>query len=212
MNLFTEHATNFAKIFLHFLLPVNCPVCGKPSEIICPECARLLFADKILKRKIENLEIFSASWYHTSINKLISEFKYSGFRALCRPLGQAMANFFIKPKADYLVPVPLHLKSKRKYNQALELAKGLSDVWGISIFDGVEWSREMPNRAGLNAAERMKLKSDSFIIPQNIHGLNIAIIDDVCTTGMTLLRLSQACEYKGANIVGAYTLATVSGD
>ena len=210
MNLFIEHATNFAKIFLHFLWPVNCPVCGKPSEIICPECIKLLFADEVINKNLENLEIFSASWYHTSISKLISEFKYSGFRALCRPLGQAMANFFEKPEADYLLPVPLHLKSKRNYNQTIELAKGLSDVWKISIFNGVQWSREMPNRAGLNAVERMKLKSDDFIVPKNIHGLNIAIIDDVCTTGMTLLRLSQACGYKGAHIAGAYTLATVS--
>ena len=212
MNLFTKRARNFAKIFLHFLWPVSCPVCGKPSEIICPECAGLLFNDVRIKRKIENLDIFSAAFYHTSINKLISDFKYSGFRALCRPLGQAMGEFFIKPDADYLVPVPLHLKSKRKYNQALELAKGLSDVWKIEIFDGVEWAKEIPNRAGLNAAERMKLKSDAFIIPENIHGLNIAIIDDVCTTGMTLLRISQACENKGAHVVGAYTLATVSAE
>ena len=210
MNLFTKHAENLIKIFLHFLWPVNCPVCGKPSEIICPECARLLFAEKIINKKIENLEIFSASFYHTSINKLISDFKYSGFRSLCRPLGRAMAEFLPKPEADYLLPVPLHLKSERNYNQALELSKGLRDVWNIEIFDGVEWSREMPRRAGLNASERMNLSSDAFFVPKNIHGLNIAIIDDVCTTGITLLRLSQACRYKGANIIGAYTLASVS--
>ena len=212
MNLFKEHAKNLIKIFLHFLWPVSCPVCGKPSEIICPECAGLLFNDTVINKKIECLDVFSAAYYHTGINKLISDFKYSNFRALCRPLGQAMANFFIKPEADYLVPVPLHLKSKRKYNQALELAKGLSDVWKIEIFHGVEWSREMPNRAGLRASERMKLKTDAFIIPKNIHGLNVAVIDDVCTTGMTLLRFSQACEYKGAHVAGAYTLATVSAE
>ncbi len=210
MNSFKEHAKNFAEIFLHFLWPVSCPVCGRPAEIICPECAKKLFADEIINKKLESLEIFSAAWYHTSINKLISDFKYSGYRALCRPIGQAMANFFEKPKVDRLVPVPLHLKSTRKYNQALELAKGLSDVWKIEIFDDAEWSRIMPRRAGLEASERMKLKSDSFIIPKNIHGLNVAIVDDVCTTGMTLLRFSQACETSGAYVRGAYTLATVS--
>mgnify|MGYP002626132091 CR=1 FL=1 len=210
MNSFTKPAKNFAEIFLHFIWPVSCPVCGKPAEIICPDCAKALFNEKIISRKIENLEIFSASYYHTAINKLISEFKYSGYRALCRPLGTAMAEFFPKPEADYLVPVPLHLKSKRKYNQALELAKGMSEVWNIRIFDGAEWSREITNRAGLNASERMKLKSDAFIIPENIHALNVAIIDDVCTTGMTLLRFSEACGRKGAHVIGAYTLATVS--
>ena len=210
MNSFKKHAKNFAEIFFHFIWPVSCPVCGRPAEIICPDCAKKLFAEEVIKKKIEPLEIFSAAWYHTSINKLISDFKYSGYRALCRPLGRAMAEFFKKPEADRLVPVPLHLKSDRKYNQALELAKGLSDVWHIKIFDEAEWSREMPRRAGLNATERMKLKSDSFIIPQNIHGLNVAIIDDVCTTGMTLLRFSQACKSSGGHVVGAYTLTTVS--
>lgn len=211
MNLYIKHAKNFLKIFLHFLFPVSCPVCGRPAEIICPDCAKKFFAEEIIYKKIENLEIFSASWYHTDINQIISLFKYSGVRAFCKPFGREMAKFFSKPDADYLVPVPLHLKSRRNYNQALEIAKGMSEIWNIKIFDGAEWSREMPNRAGLKAEERMKIKSDAFIIPKKIKALRVAIIDDVCTTGMTLLRFSQACEYKGAHVVGAYTLAAVSG-
>ena len=204
--------TKFADILLHFIWPVNCPVCGRPAEIICPECAKKLFAEKIIHKKIENLEIFSASWYHTSINELIASFKYAGFKALCKPLGCAMAEFFSKPEADFLIPVPLHLKSKRNYNQALELAKGMSEIWNIKIFEGAQWAKEMQNRAGLKAAERMKLKSDAFIIPENIKNHKVAIIDDVCTTGMTLLRFSQACEKNGAHVTGAYTLASVSGE
>ena len=121
-----------------------------------------------------------------------------------------MAEFFSKPEADFLIPVPLHLKSKRNYNQSLEIAKGMSEIWNIKIFYGAQWAKEIPNRAGLNANERMKLKSDAFTIPKNIKGLKFAIIDDVCTTGMTLLRFSQACENSGGRVIGAYTLATVS--
>ena len=210
MNLYNKQLVNFAKIFLHFLLPVSCPVCGRPAEIICPECARKLFAEEILTKKIENLEIFSAAWYHTNINKIIASFKYAGFKAMCKPLGRAMADFFSKPEADCLVPIPLHLKSKRKYNQSLEIAKGMSEIWNIGIFDGAAWSREISNRAGLKASERLKLKSDAFTIPKNIKGLRVVLIDDVCTTGMTLLRFAQACEYSGGHVIGAYTLATVS--
>ncbi|MBQ9419940.1 MAG: ComF family protein [Synergistaceae bacterium] len=203
-------AKNLAEILLHFLAPVSCPVCGKPAEIICPECAKRLFADEVISRSVEGLKIFSAAWYHTDINKLIAAFKYADVRSLCRPLGRAMAEFLPKPKADFLVPIPLHIKSKRNYNQALELAKGVSDVWKLEIFHGAAWSSEIPNRAGLNAHERMKLKSDAFIIANSIKNFNVAIIDDVCTTGMTLLRFSQACEFVGARVVGAYTLAAVS--
>ena len=176
-----------------------------------------LFAEKIITKQLEYLEINSASWYHTVINQIISEFKYSGVRSLCKPIGKAMAEFFIeqnkqKPeKIDYIVPVPLHLKSERFYNQAREIAKGMSEIWGVKIFDGCEWSRVMPSRAGLNAKERMKLQSDAFIVPENIEGLNVVIVDDVCTTGFTLLRFSDAIKHSGGNVIFAYTLATVSG-
>ena len=210
MNSSEKPVKSFAESLLHFLWPVNCPVCGRPAEIICPECAKQLFADEVIERHFNNLKIFSAAWYHTAISEIIAAFKYAGLRAICRPLGRAMAEFIPKPEADCLVPVPLHLKSKRPYNQALELAKGMSDIWGIKIFDGAEWSREMPNRAGLNANERMRLTADAFVISQDIKALNVAIIDDVCTTGMTLARFSQACEFFGAHTLGAYTLATVS--
>ena len=198
------------KIFLHLFFPSSCPVCGKPAVIICDECIKYLFEEKILTRKIENLEINSASWYHTAIKELISDFKYSGARALCQPIGRAMAEFFDRPEIDYLVPVPLHLKSKRNYNQSLEIAKGMSDFWHIRIFNGCEWAYVMPSRAGLSAEERMNLKSDAFIVPKNIKGLKIAIVDDVCTTGMTLLKFSQACEEKGARVIYAYSLATIN--
>ncbi len=208
---------SFGKICLHLLWPTNCPVCGKFAEVICNECIKSLFAEKIITKQLEYLEINSASWYHTVINQIISEFKYSGVRSLCKPIGKAMAEFFIeqnkqKPeKIDYIVPVPLHLKSERFYNQAREIAKGMSEIWGVKIFDGCEWSRVMPSRAGLNAKERMKLQSDAFIVPENIEGLNVVIVDDVCTTGFTLLRFSDAIKHSGGNVIFAYTLATVSG-
>ena len=201
------------EIILHLFWPVNCPVCGKAGKIICDECVKELFNEKVINKNLEKLKINSASWYHTNINELISEFKYSGVRSLCKPFGRAMAKFFDKPEnVDYLVPVPLHLRSKRNYNQALEISKGISEIWGIKILDCAEWTYVMPPRAGMNLEERKKLKSDAFKITKNIKNYNIAIIDDVCTTGLTLLRFSEVLEKSGANIICAYTLATVRGE
>lgn len=204
------------KIFLHLFFPVNCPVCGKFAEIICNDCVKSLFAEKVIIKQVENLDIISASWYHTVINQIISEFKYYGVRSLCKPVGRAMAEFFTEnqrePKnIDYIVPVPLHLKSKRFYNQALEISKGMSEIWNIKIFEGCEWSKVIPNRAGLNSEERKKLQSDVFAIPENIKGLKIIIVDDVCTTGLTLAKFSEAIKNSGGNVICAYTLASVSG-
>ena len=214
MNLCTKLLTNYSRlceILLHLFWPCNCPICGRPGKIICPDCLKSLFWEEILTKNFEGLTIHSAAFYHTDINRIISAFKYSGVRALCKPVGQAMAKFFPRPSnVDYLVPVPLHINSERSYNQAYEIAKGMSEIWRINIFNEAKWAYDMKSRAGLNAEERLKLKSDAFIVPRNIHGLRVAIIDDVCTTGATLSRFSQACKYSGANVICAYTLATVS--
>ena len=201
------------EIILHLFWPVNCPVCGKPGKIFCDECVKELFYKEVITKNLETLTINSASWYHTSINELISEFKYSGVKSLCRPFGKSMAKFFGRPEnIDYLVPVPLHLKSRRTYNQAFEIAKGMSEIWGIKILECSKWSYVMPARAGMNLDERRKLKSDAFTITKEIKGYNVAIIDDVCTTGLTLLRFSEVLKNSGANVIKAYTLATVRGE
>lgn len=123
-----------------------------------------------------------------------------------------MSEFFGRPDdIDCLIPVPLHVNSPRKYNQAHEIAKGLCKEWDIKILDAAKWSRVMPRRVGLSAKDRMKLSTDAFKILRDIDltGLNVALVDDVCTTGTTLLRLSEVCEISGANVKCAYTLATV---
>ncbi len=59
----------------------------------------------------------------------------------------------------------------------------------------------------LNAAERLALSDDAFKIIADVKNKNVVLIDDVITTGTTLLKLKQALEKSGANVLSAYTLA-----
>ena len=203
---------NLFDILLHFLWPVSCPICERPGVFICDSCIESLFWEESITRELENLIVYSAAYYHTDIDKIILAFKYSGLKSLCRPIGRVMGKFLRRPEEiDYLLPVPLHINSTRKYNQAYEIARGLGDSWGIKVFQAASWSREIPTRAGMNAQERQKLAKDSFIITSGIKNLRIALVDDVCTTGITLMRLAEVCRDSGAKVDYAYTLATVSG-
>ena len=213
MNLFRGRAENIVKILLHLIWPINCPVCGRPGEVICHKCIESLFWDEIITHETEDLQIYSVSFYHTDIKDVILAFKYAGLRSICRPIGRVMAEHLPKPDdVDYLIPVPLHIDSSRKYNQSYELALGLSDVWRIDVMTPARWTKVVPSHAGLNAADRKKLSKDAFRISRNIRNLSLVLIDDVCTTGTTLLRLAQVCRDSGARVKCAYTLATVSGD
>ena len=171
---------------------------------------KLLFESEPIERKLDDLTIYSASYFYTGMRAIIHRFKYEGAKNLCVPLGRAMSMLFTKPEIDLLIPVPLHINSTRKYNQSYELAKGMSELWNIKVIEAAEWANEIENRVGLNARERMKLRAEDFRIKHDVSGLRVSVIDDVCTTGATLLRLSEALEKAGAIVVCAYALSAVS--
>ena len=85
----------------------------------------------------------------------------------------------------------------------------MSEHWNIKVIEAAEWANEIEHRVGLNAQERMKLKADDFRIIRDVSGLRVSVVDDVCTTGTTLLRLSEALRDHGAIIVCAYALSSV---
>ena len=210
--------------FLHLLWPVSCPVCGRLGEVLCPECAASLFVSPPLPRCLlcgglfpcprhpDAPRIRSASPYNEKIKSVILPLKYSGFRALGQRLGAAMAGLWERPEADLLLPVPLHRGSRRGYNQAFEIARGLECVWGVETVDAVQWSRRLPRRAGLSQGERLELRPDAFDVSPKLRGLRVALVDDICTTGATLTRLAAACESAGVPVVAAYTAAATMED
>lgn len=166
------------------------------------------FVGEIIVRKIQNLTVYSATNYHESgIKDEIHKLKYTGGIGLCRPMGKHMAEKFVECKAEYLLPVPLHLDSERGYNQSLKLAEGMCELWSAEILDAAVWARDVPSRA--NSDHKSELLPTDFRITQDIRGKRIALIDDVCTSGMTLLSLAEACRRAGAIVVCAYTLASV---
>ncbi len=204
---------------LHLIWPVSCPVCGRLGEVLCDECLPSLFRPPLSRcllcgdlfpchRHPGAPRIRPASVYSDKIKAVILAMKYGGFRALGPRLGQGMAALWQRPDADLLLPVPLHVGSERGYNQAFEIARGMGRVWGMEAADAARWTRCVPHRAGLSMAERLTLRPDDFTIPRELKGLRVALIDDVCTTGATLVRLASACEAAGVTVIGAYTAAT----
>ena len=166
------------------------------------------FTGEVIVRRINSLTVYSASNYHESgIREEIHKLKYGGAIGLCAYFGRHMSEKFGRCKADYLVPVPLHLNSEREYNQSLELAKSMCELWEVKILDAAVWTREVPNRA--TSKIRNDLFPSDFRITQPVSGKHIALVDDVCTSGTTLSCLAEACRSSGAIVICAYTLASV---
>ncbi|MDR1977207.1 MAG: hypothetical protein LBQ42_00575 [Synergistaceae bacterium] len=207
----------------HMLWPVSCPVCGAVGKLLCEPCLRSLFGRPPLPRCLLCGEVIPCKVHGDNLSRIRAGSVYEGdmrelilmlkgkYESLAPRLGRGLAGIFPRPGLDVLVPVPLHLKSKRRYNQAEAIAKGLGDVWGVEVRNVARWTADVATRAGMNAAERLSLSQDVFDFGEDVAGLRLGLVDDVCTTGSTLSRLAGAARARGAEVVDAFVLASAAG-
>lgn len=131
----------------------------------------------------------------TMLASLIHDFKYRGFSRLATTLGREGAlllgdtEFF--RGIDLILPIPLHwTKSLRRgYNQTEMIALGVSEVTGIPVADNLTARKPHRTQTSLTHEQRAKNTKDVFRLerPEKLKGKEILLIDDICTTGATLL-------------------------
>ncbi|MCI0709136.1 MAG: ComF family protein [Chloroflexi bacterium] len=108
---------------------------------------------------------------------------------------------------DIIIPVPLHEARLRErgYNQAKMIALGVSR--GTLLSNALERHRYTTSQVNLSAHERQSNVQDAFRARDTFTGERVLLVDDVCTTGATLLACASALQESG---VGDIYAATVS--
>lgn len=189
--------------------PPVCEVCGeslvRSEQYLCTAClADFPFADEdydtgksVLEQFDEGCrpeKLYSLFYYnkYSHYKQLIYLVKYQSYRQLGVYLGRMLGERIAATcRADCIVPVPLHKKRERErgFNQSLEIAKGVSDVLNIEIFDDVVFRvQNNVSQTGKNAFERLKNVENIFELrnSRKINGRHILLLDDVITTGATI--------------------------
>ena len=146
----------------------------------------------------------AGAWLHyqrgNAYTAIIHDAKYRGLPSIARKCAELYAseiladNFF--DGVDLLLPVPIH-KSKRDlrgYNQAEEIANGISAVTGIPVGTNLRATRPHATQTSRGAWERWINAEGSCAVdrPGEIAGRHVMIVDDVITTGATLLSCLKA--------------------
>ena len=203
---------------LDLISPRLCVVCGNrltvTEETICSRCnfhlprtgfgkapydnemAKLFWAQIPIKRA-------SALFYyeaHSETANIIYMLKYKDHPEIGGVMGRMTArelqtnDFF--DGIDGIVPIPLARKRLRQrgYNQSMEIAKGVSEITGLPIYNKVvrrnafEGSQTSKGRweRNENVEGVFELKDASAI-----QGKHLLIVDDVVTTGATVLACTK---------------------
>jgi len=219
--------------FIGIFYPDICTACSQNlmqgEKTICLSClqkiprTRLhLVKNNMIEQRFwgkVQLERATAFYYFTKkskFQKILHQLKYNNNQEIGVIIGKYAAAELIESEYfanfDYLIPVPLHPKKlqKRGYNQALCIAQGLAEILKGEIdTENLVRVIENPTQTKKSTYERWENTKGIFAVkkPQIFENKRILLIDDVLTTGSTLIACVEAihnvCEAK----VSVFTLA-----
>ncbi len=185
------------------LTATRCPICARPQadNSPCGACQRQApgFA-----------AVYTPFAYAAPLDGAIQAWKFGGRLDWTLALAEAWLSAWQQPPAlpQALVPVPLHRKRLRErgFNQAALLARCWGRAWDIPVRLAARRQRDTAHQVGLRAEQRRHNLRDAF----RIHGPlpeQVAIVDDVFTTGTTASVLAETLRAAGCRHVDVWVLA-----
>ncbi|MDP2638108.1 MAG: ComF family protein [Candidatus Levybacteria bacterium] len=167
---------------------------------------------------------FSAVSYKGVVKKLLYNFKYKPYLS---DLKNSLTELFYESiiqneefvrtiqqfnnKAIVLVPIPLHASRLRQrgYNHAEILAEILGKKLNLKVTDVLKRVKQTKTQFGLSLKQRKENISGAFMLNTKylIDNANVFLVDDILTTGSTLLEAAKILKKSGVKRVWGLTFA-----
>lgn len=192
-----------------------CLVCVKPSYdgLTHPGCMG--------KTTISGT--FTGIVYNAVAKKLLYKFKYKPYLSTLGTfltdlmyeslIQNAEFNRLIENSEWIMVPIPLSSNKfrSRGFNQSEILASKLGKKLGFSVWDYLIRIKETKSQFNLSKKERKENMADAFGLKkefiQEVVNKNIILVDDVLTTGSTLVEAAKILKKNGAKQIWGVALA-----
>ena len=151
-----------------------------------------------------------------TVQKLVHAMKFHKNSELCimmgRQMGQELLHSARFDDIDLLVPVPLHWirRLRRGYNQSELLCRGIAEVLHREVNTKALVRHRYTSQQSLTStADRESNVEGAFRVkhPEQLEGRHILLVDDVITTGATLV---SCCDALGQVTDIRISIATLS--
>jgi ComF family protein len=217
-----------------WLLPAACllchaPVAGREGDALvcalcrsrwravpgplCDRCGQPAFGDltcRICADWPPGLErVRSAVWLEESARGTVHRLKYEGWWRVAEAMAEAMRDLEPLTGRVSLIPVPLGARRARErgYNQSERIATQLGRCIGAPVrTDLLLRVRETRTQTALTPEARQANLAGAFDC-RDAQGINAVLVDDVFTTGATLVSAGAALAAAGAARVDGVTFA-----
>ncbi len=218
---------------INIIFPNVCAVCGRTLVIgekyVCLDCMLNLprtnfhksssnsLTERLFSLQIPITKATSMFYYRrgTPYVSIIHDTKYRNRPKVGKYFATIHAEELMTEKffddIDLLVPVPLHIlkRLRRGYNQAEEIANAVSSVCALPVATPLK-AKYHRTQTRKDSHARLQNSIGKFLVCDSgiLENKHILLIDDVITTGSTILACAQAIKNASpSTTISVYSLA-----
>jgi len=210
----------------HFFI---CPRCEnsleKPGYPFCLKCRNPIPPEEGRCKLCGGMPVIVRVWSLGSFDDfyrpLIHAFKYAGLlpvgKYMSHRLAETIQGSLNVDAIDSVIPIPLHPSRQRKrgFNQSQLIAKIIARTLETEyVPDGLIRIKKTRDQTGLNQRERIDNMRGAFDLRRDsdLSGRHILLVDDVTTTGATVMEAARVLKTGGAAQISLAVIAAAGLD
>jgi len=204
-----------AHALTEILFPLRCFGCRALGPTICSKC-RVLWNPHLYRTTLNSMHVYSGVLYSPVAKRIILSAKENGIKAADDLINHALTHCLAFLLRDFeigiLVPVPSRKSSNRKRGRDFlsEVTHSIAQSQSLECVDLLIHARKIKDQSGLSAHERSENIYQALAINRNKMpalgvGTDVILVDDLLTTGATLLEARRALEVRGIRVIAAIT-------
>ncbi len=193
------------------LAPHTCLLCGKESMPLCRSCANTLKSSQFIQQTEQSFSLWAFTEYGGAAKELIAQLKFNRAKAAATTVANLMAPdvpLLPYPVMISHIPTAHNRIRTRGYDQAELIARTLAKKLGVPYVASLQRINNA-RQVGSSRTQRVVQMEHAFVSckAKCYQGKNVVLIDDVSTTGSTLMAGANALLGAGAKNVRGVVFA-----